>query len=88
MLTRQFYDEIGGFDESYRYYKHGEDGDFAIRLSEAGANWKWMMEGYVVHGWKARFRKGGQYVQKKLEADHGKITEERYHTHEPEGGYK
>jgi hypothetical protein len=81
MLSRAFFDEVGGFDESYRFFNHGEDGDFAIRLSEAGANWKWMKEGYVVHGWKGHFKKVKKKPHEKLERDHGKITQDRYHTH-------
>lgn len=85
MLTRTFFDRIGGFDEDYRGFTHGEDGDFAIRLSEAGAVWKWLRKGYVVHGWKAKnIKRTGILPYDKLEKDHGKITRDRYITHKSE----
>jgi len=54
MLTRDFFNSIGGFDESYRDVSGGEDNDYANRLTLAKCTWKWLSEEYyVVHGWES-----------------------------------
>jgi glycosyltransferase involved in cell wall biosynthesis len=80
MLSRYMWNDVGGFSDEYRQFAHGEDGDFALRLTKAGARWRWVQDVYVVHGWKGHFRHRGPKPDKKLEEDHGSITYERYLT--------
>ena len=41
-ISYQFYREIGGMDDAFRDGYGGEDNDFAIRLRNAGAKYKWL----------------------------------------------
>jgi len=54
MMTRKFYDEIGGFDEEYRNTVGYEDDDFEKRLTDAGANWIWCEDAIAVHEGKSK----------------------------------
>jgi len=49
MMSRAFYNKVGGFDDDFSLGRGGEDVDFAIRASAAGAKWKWLKDGYVIH---------------------------------------
>ena len=54
VITKQFFDEIGGFNESYRNCDGGEDNEFAFRLALAKANWKWApSECYVINDYNS-----------------------------------
>lgn len=83
-LTRRFFEEIGGFDEAYRMYRCGEDNDFAIRLSDAGARWKWLEGVHVVHGWNMRaVHKTKVSPYPKLIETHGQQSADKLFTHPP-----
>jgi hypothetical protein len=49
LMTRDFFDKIGGFDERYRKGRGYEDDDFCERLTNAGARWIWDEECVAVH---------------------------------------
>lgn len=50
MMTREFFEEIGGFDESLREGHGWDDDDFIMRATKEGANWTWLSTQYhVVH---------------------------------------
>jgi len=49
MMTREFFDSIGGFDERYRKGRGYEDDDFCERLTKAGARWKWHEGCIAIH---------------------------------------
>lgn len=49
LMTRQFFDEIGGMNECFRKMQGYEDNDFVKRLDKAGAKWEWLTDHYVVH---------------------------------------
>lgn len=49
MMYRKFYDEVGGFDESYREGQGVEDNDFLWTLHQAGANFRMMDNLMVEH---------------------------------------
>lgn len=44
LMTREFFEDIGGFDETFQDASDGEDDDFARRLDAAGAKWIWFPE--------------------------------------------
>lgn len=48
LMSRDFFEEVGGFDESFREGHSYDDDDFADRLSNAGAQWRWF-NGEVIH---------------------------------------
>lgn len=80
MLTRKMWNHVGGFSEDYRNFAHGEDGDFALKLTSAEATWRWVRNAHVVHGWRGAFPKRGPKPYRKLETDHGPISYDRYLT--------
>ena len=47
MLSRQFFDEVGGFDERMREGRGEEDRDFFYTLKAAGAKFKWARNVHV-----------------------------------------
>jgi GT2 family glycosyltransferase len=49
MMSRQFFDEVGGFDERYREGQGWDDDEFERRLTRAGANWIWREDCVAVH---------------------------------------
>jgi len=49
MMTKQFFGEIGGFDEDYRDGLGFEDDDFINRLDAANANWIWRADCVAHH---------------------------------------
>ena len=49
LMTRQFFDEVGGFDERFRAGYECDDNYFAIILESCGANWIWANDAVAVH---------------------------------------
>lgn len=49
MMYRKFYDEVGGFDESYRDGQGVEDNDWLWALQQAGASFRMMDDLVVEH---------------------------------------
>lgn len=49
MMTREFFEEVGGFSEEYRCGAGYDDNDFEQKLTRANANWKWAMDCMVIH---------------------------------------
>lgn len=49
MMYRKFYDEVGGFDASYREGQGVEDNDFLWTLQQAGASFRMMDDLVVEH---------------------------------------
>lgn len=49
MMTRRFWDEIGGMDERYRDGNGWDDNYLEDKLTEASANWIWREDCEAVH---------------------------------------
>jgi hypothetical protein len=49
MMTRELWDEVGGFDERYRDGQGWDDDYFERELTRHGANWIWVPDAVATH---------------------------------------